>query len=359
MPDSNARAPLRTARGRRLPRLLVAIPALNEENTIAQVIAAVPRTLPGVDRVDVLVVNDGSTDRTVEETRRAGAEVVHHASTRGVGAAFHTALAHGLQRGADLIVTIDGDGQFDPRDIPALIEPVLRQEADFVTASRFKDPALTPEMPTLKRWGNYLMSRLISRLVGQRFYDVSCGLRCYSRQAAASLNLFGRFTYTQEVFLNLAFKNMNIVEVPLRVRGRRQFGDSRVAGNLLRYAVNTSRIVFRCYRDYRPLRFFGGLFLALVIPAVGLGVFLMVHYLRTGALSPHKWAGFAAAALTMLGLLSIHMGLIGDMLNRHRVYLEELLYHRRVGEADLSPREALEVGEEPAWHASSSTGASR
>ena len=343
MPEPAGRTMDQPPRG---ARLLVAIPALNEERTIAEVIAAVPRVMPGISRVDVLVVNDGSTDGTVEQARQTGALVIHHASTRGVGAAFHSALAFGLQHGADLIVTIDGDGQFDPRDIPLLIEPVVQGRADFATASRFKDPALIPEMPRIRRWGNRVMSLLISRLVGRRFHDVSCGMRCYDRRAAASLNLLGHFTYTQEVFLNLAFKNMNIAEVPIRVRGRRQFGQSRVAGSLWRYAINSSRIIFRCYRDYRPMRFFGGMFAVLVIPAVGLSVFLLVHYLRTGAFSPHKWAGFVAAGLGILGLMAIHMGLIGDMLNRHRVYLEELLYHDRLNGGAARSTPALDVADD-------------
>ena len=191
-------------------RLHVVLPALNEEETIGEVITAVPRELPGVDLVEVVVVNDGSKDRTAERALQAGARVVNHPTSHGVGAAFQTALNDCLERGADLIVSVDADGQFDPADIPLLIEPILAGEAEFATASRFKDPSLTPQMPRLKLWGNRMMSRLISRLTGQTFFDVSCGFRCYSRRAALNLHLMGRFTYTQEVFMNLAF---NIIVV--------------------------------------------------------------------------------------------------------------------------------------------------
>jgi hypothetical protein len=155
-------------------------------------------------------------------------------------------------------------------------------------------------------------------------------MRCYSRRAALSLNLLGQFTYTQEVFLNLAFKQMRLAEVPIKVRGRRQHGDSRVAGNLLNYALKTSRIIFRCYRDYHPMRFFGWLAVALLIAAAGLASFFVVHYLVTGSFSPHKWAGFISACLAALSLMMFFMGMIGDMLNRHRIYLEELLYRQRM-----------------------------
>jgi glycosyltransferase involved in cell wall biosynthesis len=322
-----ARDPDRLA-DRRL-RLLVSVPAFDEERTVADVVRAVPRDIPGVASVEVVVVDDGSRDATAERAEAAGARVLRHDANRGVGAAFHTALSYGIEHGADLIVSIDADGQFDPADIPRLVAPVVEGRADFASASRFADPALAPEMPLAKRWGNRMMSRLISRLAGRTFHDVSCGMRCYSRRAALQLHLLGRFTYTQEVFLNLSFKHLRIAEVPIRVRGEREFGESRVAGNLWRYAARTAQIIFRCYRDYHPLRFFGGLSVALAVPGLGLGGFLAVHYLATGSFTPHKWAGFTAAVLLGLSLLALHMGIVGDMLTRHRVYLEELLYRDR------------------------------
>jgi glycosyltransferase involved in cell wall biosynthesis len=309
--------------------LLVVLPALDEEKTVGRVIRAIPRDLPGISRVDVLVVDDGSRDRTGAEAEAAGATVLHHETPQGVGAAFGTALRHAIDVAADFMVTIDADGQFDPADIPLLVEPVQSGRADFASASRFSDPALIPEMPFMKRWGNGVVARLVSQLAGQTFYDVSCGMRCYSRRAALSLNPMGRFTYTQEVFLNLAFKRMRIVEVPVAVRGEREFGESRVANNLWRYALNTSGIIFRCYRDYRPMLFFGSVAGLLATIALGLLAFLGIHYLGSGQFSPHKWAGFSGAAGLMLALLVFVTGLIGDMLNRHRIYLEELLYRER------------------------------
>jgi len=293
------------------------------------VIDSIPRAIDGVGEVQVLVVDDGSDDDTGVLASEAGAQVIRHDSPRGVGAAFHTALAHARALGVDLFVTIDADGQFDPADIPALIRPVVEQRADFASASRFADPALVPEMPALKRWGNRMMARLVSRLTGQTFYDVSCGMRCYNRRAALALNPMGQFTYTQEVFLNLAFKQLVIVEVPLAVRGEREHGESRVARSLVRYALKTSGIIFRSYRDYKPMLFFGAIAALAFALAAGLGGFLFIHYLWTGSFSPHKWAGFGSAAAAIFGLMLLFMGVLGDMLNRHRVYLEELLYRQR------------------------------
>jgi glycosyltransferase involved in cell wall biosynthesis len=313
--------------------LLVAIPALNEASTVDAVVRAVPSRIPGIREIEILVIDDGSTDDTSEKAQTAGAMVIRHSAPGGVGSAFHSAHAYAIRHGFDLLVTIDADGQMDPSHIPDLVAPVVSEEADFTTASRFKEPALTPQMPTMRRWGNRMISRVISHLTGQRFFDVSCGLRCYSRSALLHLHLLGSFTYTQEVFLNLASKRLRILEVPVAVLGTRKHGRSRVARSLWRYAWQSSKIILRSYRDYHPLRFFGASAAVLLSAAAALALFLGQHYLATGSLSPHKWAGFAAGFLVFLALLLLVAGMIGDQLNRQRIYLEELLYRVRSGGA--------------------------
>ena len=329
MNDTVAKSQTTDKAGAKGLNLLVTMPALNEAKTVADVVKAVPREIPGIARIDVLVVNDGSTDETAELAAEAGAMVLSHPTPRGCGAAFHTALAFAMKRPVDVLATIDSDGQFDPADIPKIVEPVAAGRADFVTASRFKDRRLTPNMSWIKKWGNRRMSALISRIVRQQFYDVSCGMRCYSREAAMHLNLLGEFTYTQEVFLNLAFKQLRIEEVPVRAKAQREHGRSRVAASIPRYAISTTRIILRCYRDYRPMGFFGRISLLLVAPGAALEVFLLVHFMRTQTVSPHLWAGFLGGGLIFLAALTFLMGMIGGMLNRHRVYLEELLYEKR------------------------------
>jgi hypothetical protein len=195
------------------------------------------------------------------------------------------------------------------------------------------------------------MSRLISSLTGQTFRDVSCGMRCYSRRAALQLYPLARFTYTQEVFLNLVSRQLRIVEVPIRVRGEREFGQSRVADSLWRYALRTALIIVRAYRDYWPLHFFGAIALGLLGLAAGLGGFFLIHYARTGQFRPHTWAVAGAGAALGLAALMMHMALIGDMLSRHRIYLEELLSRQREGPRDpRTPPEGPAAGTIPPSH---------
>jgi glycosyltransferase involved in cell wall biosynthesis len=309
--------------------LVVIVPALNEEHTIVDVIRRIPRTMQGVDEVSVVVVDDGSTDRTAKLARAEGALVVSHPRPCGVGCAFQSGLRKVFELGGDLVVNIDGDGQFSPEDIPKLIAPVLSGVADFATASRFKDPALVPHMPWIKKWGNRRVAQLISHLTGTTYHDVSCGMRAYGRDAALSLSLLEPFTYTHEVFLHLTSKRMKIAEVPLVVRGQRQYGKSRVANSVLRYGHNTLKIVFRAYRDYYPLRFFG--WIAALCCAIGIPLvaFFCHHYLSSGSFAPHKWAGIVGGAFLGGALASLFTGVLGDMLNRQRVYLEEIQYHIR------------------------------
>src|SRR3954452_23526664 len=261
-------------------KLVVTIPALNEEKTIAQVIAGVPREIPGVREVEVIVMNDGSTDRTADRAHEAGALVVNVHNRPGLGKVFGTGLERAMRRGADIIVNIDGDGQFDPADIARLVHPILEGEADFVTCSRFADPDLWPEMPKVKFWGNRVVTNIINWVCGgTSFTDVSCGFRAFNREAAYRLTLFGRFTYTQETFIDLFSKGLRMAEVPLKVRGVREHGKSRVASSITKYATNSFPIILRAMRDIQPLKFFGGIAALFGLLGVLIGGFVGVWYI--------------------------------------------------------------------------------
>lgn len=307
-------------------RLLVMMPALNEEASIGAVLQRVPRDIPGVDEVQILVIDDGSTDRTPQIAREHGASVLSHGRNLGVGSALQSGIAEAIRRGVTAAVNIDSDGQFAPEDIPTLAAPVLADEADFVTASRFKDPALVPDMPWLKLWGNRGMSRLVSSLVGQSFADVSCGFRAYGREALLHLVLLGQFTYTQESFLALSRSGMRMREMPMKVRGVREHGQSRIASNLWRYAWRTSGILFSFMRDYTPGVLFNNAAAAFLLGSVAVGGFFLVHRWVSGQFSPHIWAGFVSAFLFGLAAMVFALGQVAEMVARLRSVQERQLY---------------------------------
>ena len=299
--------------------IAVVIPAYNEEKTIAEVIDAIPNF---VDKI--VVVDDCSTDKTALKATEAGAEVITHHVNQGVGAAFHSGVEYVLDGGFDIIANIDADGQFSPSDISKLIDPIIDEKVGFVTASRFVDSSFIPDMPWINRWGNRQMSRLISTLIGKRFHDVSCGFRTYSRDTLMKLNLVGRFTYTQETFLDLIFKNTPIKEVPIHVK---YFKDrkSRVSGSILRYMYRTLKIILRTYRDYMPLRFFWGIGLFLLIFSFFFGSILLVHYINTGKFSGQIWSGFVGGFFFVNAMAFFILGLLADMFDRIRRNQEKII----------------------------------
>jgi len=309
-------------------KLVVIIPALNEEATISSVVERIPDSIHGVDEQQVIVVDDGSTDRTSELAAKAGAVVVTHPENRGVGLAFQTGIDAALRRGADIIVNIDGDGQFDPTDIPALVGPILSGRSDFVTCTRFAKEEWAPDMPRAKKWGNRLLCRVVNYITRAKpgFTDVACGFRAYSRDAALHLNLFGSFTYTQEVMIDLASKQFRMSEVPLQVRGERQYGESRVASSLFTYAREAGLILLRSARDVHPLSFFGGIGLVVFLVGVGLGAFVFAHWVVTGRTSPYRSVLLGSGVALVLSFLLFVLAMLADMLGRVRKSQDRLLY---------------------------------
>lgn len=310
-------------------KLLVSIPAYNEEKTIVSVIKGIPTHIQGIDEIVILVIDDGSIDKTKELALSQGTQVISHPANEGLSRAFQRIVDETLKQNMDILVNIDADGQFNGDDIPLLIKPIIDGKADCVMASRFIDKNLIPPMPLLKKWGNQTVSRLISFVAKKKFYDVSCGFRAYSREALLHLNLFSKFTYTHETLLNLIFKGLRIVEIPVKVKAEREFGESKVAHNLWRYGYNIFNTIFRTMLDYKPLKFFGWGGIILFIIGLILDLFVLIRLLAIGEITPYKSVGFGGLALNIFGLLLFIVGLIADMINRVRLTQERMLYYQK------------------------------
>lgn len=305
-------------------KILAAVPALNEEATIAAVLAGIPREIGG-HPVEVLVVDDGSTDRTAELARAAGAFVISHGRNMGLGDAFRTMLGFAREGGYHFLATIDADGQFDPGHLPVLAAPVLSGRFDFATASRFADPSLTPRMPRLKRTGNRWVARLVSRLSGISVKDATCGFRFYGPRSLDKVSCLSRFTYTQEVVIDLAMKGMRISEVPLNIKGERASGKSRIAGNLWRYAVLSTEAMYSVAHGHSPWRVYGGPALFLLGLGILTDLFVFVHWLSTGKVTPFAGLGIGGLFLITFGILVLLFASVADIGSSNRKLLESLL----------------------------------
>lgn len=220
-------------------RFIVAIPAYNEEKTIGSVIREIKEHVPNNIETLILVVDDGSTDDTLNISKQAGADIiVSHPRNYGVGIAYKTAITHAIKHDADIICTIDADRQFYPYQIASLIQPILTQKTDVVIGSRFLKKSNIRTVPILNQVFNRIMAGFLSILLGQECTDAESGFRALTKDAAKALNLLGIGSFSHDMLLDLRFKKYRIIEIPVKVR---YFNNrkSRVVRNFIWYGLNS------------------------------------------------------------------------------------------------------------------------
>jgi glycosyltransferase involved in cell wall biosynthesis len=304
-------------------KLAVVIPAYNEEKTISRVIREIPRRMAGIDEVEIIVIDDGSVDSTVSKALKAGADrVVKHKMNLGLATSFRDGLDTALGDGADIVVNTDADLQYNQKEIPKLIKPILDKEADFVLG--YRDVWNLEHMPLSKKIGNTLATSLTSFLVGFEVRDAQSGFRAFSREAALQLNVFSDYTYVQETIMQLVFKSNKVVQVPCEFRARE--GTSRLINNIWSYAKRAGLTILRTYVYYRPLRTFLSVGLVLILLGLIAGSRVAVHFLTTGLVSPYIPSAILSAVLLIVGFQVVMMGLIADSINANRKISERILY---------------------------------
>ncbi|MGD8328573.1 MAG: glycosyltransferase family 2 protein [Acidobacteriota bacterium] len=318
-------------------KLIVQIPCHNEADALAATVAAVPRDIEGIDRVEILVIDDGSTDATIPVARAAGVEhVLRFANRRGLASAFREGLAESLRLGADVIVNTDGDNQYEGADIPKLVAPILAGEADIAIGDR--DTGSLEHFSVLKKLFQKIGSWAMRRLSGTDVKDAPSGFRAYSRDAALRINVVTDFTYTLETLIQAGKRRMAVVDVPIRAHATPR--SSRLARSMGHYLAQAGGAMARAYALYEPLRIFtvtGGLML---LVGVSLGLrFVYFEYVVRRPGTGMTQSLILAAILSIVGFLLLAVAVLADLLATNRRLLEETLYRvRRLElERDQSP----------------------
>jgi glycosyltransferase involved in cell wall biosynthesis len=311
--------------------LAVVIPALNEEATIGAVVASVPRRIPGVKRVEIVVVDDGSSDSTRLVAEAAGADrVIRHTGNRGLVAAFRSGVDAALDSGADVVVHLDGDGQHDPRYIPRIAGPIVCGEADVIVGVRALSSAT--EITRARRHGNRFGSWVFRQVTKMAITDATSGYRAFSRDALLRLNVNSEWTYTLETLIRAARQRLVVSEVTVPALPR-QSGESRMTRSLMRYVGHAGGQAFRTMLHTNPLTVFGRAALAMLALSAVLTTWFMVGYQSGGM---HLPALLGAVLTLVLAMALFISGLIADGISTSHRMLEELLYHTKRLEYDAT-----------------------
>jgi glycosyltransferase involved in cell wall biosynthesis len=327
-------------------KLVIQIPALNEEDSIGSTIACLPKRLPGFSEVAVLVVDDGSTDRTAEAARRAGADrVVCFPSHRGLAAAFSFGLQEALNMGADVVVNFDADLQYDPSDIPALVAPILEARADLVLGDR--GPGRLAHFSAGKRLLQRFGSWVVRQVSGLEVRDATSGFRALTREAARRVNVFSKMTYTLETLIQAGSKGLRVASVPVRANptARR----SRLFSSVTKYVLVQAANILRITALYKPLKIFalaGALFLA---AGVAIGARFVFYYLFSENPGGHVQSLILAGVLAVVGVQTFLIALLADLVAINRSLLEELKLKENEGSqlSAVSSQPEIEPESEP------------
>ncbi|MEI6634818.1 MAG: glycosyltransferase family 2 protein [Chlamydiota bacterium] len=306
-------------------KLIVQIPCYNEEPYLAATLRDIPRAIPGVDEIEILVIDDGSTDRTAEVAREAGVRhCVRFRNRKGLAQAFMAGLDASLRAGADLIVNTDADNQYCGADIPALIKPILDGDADMVVGDRRIDeaPQFSPLKKFLQRWGSWA----VRRISGTDIPDCTSGFRAYNREAALRINIVSQFTYTLESIIQGGKKNLAIAHVPVRTNTETR--ESRLFSSMGEYVKRSLSTMVRIYTMYEAFKVFTFIGTSLLALGALLALRFIFFYVTVSG-QGHLQSLIFAAIFTITGFQVLLIGLVADIISSNRRLLEDALYRIR------------------------------
>jgi len=306
-------------------KLSIIIPAFNEEKTIEAVIKEIPQEFPSIDKKEIIVIDDGSTDKTAEIAKNCGAVVFSFKKNQGLAKAISFGFSKCVENNSDIMVILDADNQYDSKEIPLILNPIIQKKADIVLGDR--QIKKLDHMPNQKKIGNQIASKALSILMGMKISDGQTGFRAFNRESMKRIHLFSNYTYTQETIMQAKFKNLKIIEVPITFRKR--FDESRLISNIGTYAFRSASLLASTIVYYRPIKFFGVLSAIFFVIGGIFSIFIINYYFSEGMIRPYYSIIALAVLFLISGTVSMLMALISAVSNRHSVLLEEILYHLR------------------------------
>lgn len=306
-------------------KLIVQIPCLNEEKTLPATIKDIPREMPGVDKVEILVIDDGSSDRTSQVAREYGVDhIIRFKVNQGLAQGFMVGLQTAIRLGADIIVNTDADNQYYGGDIPRLIQPIIEGRADIVIGNR--EVETIKHFSVTKRIFQKFGSWVVRVASDTHIPDAPSGFRAFSREAAMRTNIVSGYTYTLETIIQAGHNRLAISHIPVRTNP--QTRESRLISSIWKYIWISASTIIRTYAMYRPLRFFSTI--GVIIFAGGMLISVRyLYYMFIGEGAGHIQSLILAAVLMMLGFQIIVIGLISDLIAANRRLSEEIVYRLR------------------------------
>lgn len=314
-----------------MTKLIIQIPCYNEETTLLETLNDLPKNIEGIDELQVLVINDGSTDNSADIARNWGAEVLDIKTNKGLANAFRSGLQECLKLGADIIVNTDADNQYNSSDIEKLVIPILKEEADVVVGAR--DITKIKEFSPIKKFLQKIGSAVLRLLSTTTVKDAPSGFRAFSKNAALKINVFDNYTYTMETLIQAGAKGLKVISVPIMVNP--QTRKSKLVKNIFDYVFKSAKTTIRMFIVYRPFRFFACLAGFVGIVGLSLVCRFLYYYFNSDGNGHIQSLIFASIFLISSALLLI-VAIIGDLLSINRKLLEDI--QTRVRKIELSDK---------------------
>jgi glycosyltransferase involved in cell wall biosynthesis len=320
-------------------KLIIQIPCFNEEAQLPETLSYLPREIEGVDEVEWLIIDDGSSDATIDVARDNGVDhIVKLTNHKGLAAGFQAGLDAGLKLGADVIVNTDADNQYDGRDIPKLVAPILRGEADMVIGDRQVDSNehFSYSKRRLQRLGSWVVRQASSTEIP----DTTSGFRAYNREAALQMQVVSKFTYTLETIIQAGKLLVAVDHVPIRTNPKTR--ESRLFPSIPAYIRRNGLSIFRIYSQYEPLKVFWGGALVAGLAAMVFFVRFLIDFISGGGIAGHIQSLIFGGVLFNAAMLLGALGVIGDLLAAQRIMLQRTFERVR--------RIELQLGVEPSHY---------